>query len=58
MWFSVPRPPWEDPKSRSPNSGLWYSYGVEYRTLTLRWIYFLGSAQGLGRCLVFGYLEP
>ena len=31
--------PQEDPKSRSPNNGLQYSYGVDYRTLM--WIYFL-----------------
>ena len=34
----------EDPKSRSPDSELWYSYGVDYRTL--RWIYFLDPPRG------------
>ena len=29
---NFPRPQ-EDPKSRSPNSGLQHSYGVDYRTL-------------------------
>ena len=40
-----PPDPWEDPKSRNFNFGLQYSYGVDSRTL--RWIYFLGSSQGL-----------
>ena len=35
--------PLEDPKSRTPNSGLSYSYGVAYRTL--RWIYFLDPSR-------------
>ena len=39
--------PWEDPKSRTPNSGLQNSYGVDYRTL--RGIYFLDAPRGLGR---------
>ena len=30
----------EDPKSRTPNSGSQYSYGIDYRTL--RWIYISG----------------
>ena len=34
--------PRTDPKSRSPNSGLYYSYGVD------RWIYFLDPPRGLG----------
>ena len=37
---------WEDPKSRSPNSELNRSYGVDYRSL--RWIYFLDPPRGLG----------
>ena len=39
--------PREDPKSRSPNFGMQYSYGVDCRTL--RWIYFLDPPSGLGR---------
>ena len=31
--------PWADPESRSHNSGVTYSYGVDYRTLT--WMYLL-----------------
>ena len=38
--------PWEDPKSRCPNSGFQDSYGVDYRTL--RGIYFLDPPRGLG----------
>ena len=37
----------KNPKSRSPNSGLWYSYAVDYRTL--RWIYFLDLSRGLAQ---------
>ena len=39
----------EDPESvsRSPNSGLDYSYGVEYRTP--RWIYLLDPPKGPGK---------
>ena len=39
--------PWEDPKSRSPNSGLQYSYGVDYGTKG--GIYFLDPPRGRGR---------
>ena len=48
--YSKPPPnpdPREDPKSRSPNSGLYYSYGVDYGVL--RWIYFLDPPRGLGK---------
>ena len=38
--------PWEDPQSRSPKSGLQYSYGVDVGSL--RWIYFLDPPRGLG----------
>ena len=36
----------EDPKTRSPESGPEYSYGVDYRAL--RWIQFLHPLRGLG----------
>ena len=36
----------EDPESRSPNPGLQYSYGVDYRTKM--GIYFLDPPWGLG----------
>ena len=36
----------EDPKRRPPNSGLQYSYGVQYRTV--RGGYFLDPPKGLG----------
>ena len=42
---SKPRPPGVS-KSRSPGSGLYYSYGVDYRTL--RWIYFFDPLSSLG----------
>ena len=38
--------PWEEPKSRTPNSGLQYSYSIDYRAL--RWIYVLDPPRGLG----------
>ena len=38
--------PREDSKSRSLDSGLHYSYGVEDRAL--RWIYFVDLPRGLG----------
>ena len=44
-WFPNLR---EDPKSRSPNSGLQYFYGVEDYG-TLRWIFFFDPLGGLGR---------
>ena len=54
MWgFPDPR---EDPKSRSTNSGMQYSYCVEYRTL--RWIYFLDPPRDLGcRALLYLVLQ-
>ena len=36
----------EDPKSKTPNYGLQYSYGVESRIS--RWIYFSDPLRGLG----------
>ena len=37
--------PWEDPKSRTPNSGLQYAYGVDYtRPLGERQIFHEGSS--------------
>ena len=42
-----PDRPREDPKSRFPNFGLEYSYGVYYGTL--RGIYFLDPPRGLGK---------
>ena len=41
-WFPEP---W-DPKHGTPNSGLSYFYGVDYRALW--WIHFFGSSQGSG----------
>ena len=43
---SFPRP-WKDQKSKSPNSGLPYSYGVDYGTL--KGLYSLRSFQSLGQ---------
>ena len=43
----------EDPKSRSPNSGLSCSYGVDNGTL--RWIYFLDPLRGLGSGVDIGF---
>ena len=37
--------PWKHPKRRPPNSGLWYSYSVEY---VLGVDLLFGSAQGSG----------
>ena len=44
----------EDPKSRSPNSGLQYSYGLDYGTF--RWIYLLDASRGVG-CWASGVSE-
>ena len=38
--------PCKDRKSRSPNSGFWYSCGIDYRTQ--RGIYFVDPRRGLG----------
>ena len=38
--------PGEDPKNGTPNSGLEYSSGVDYRAL--RWIHFLDPPRALG----------
>ena len=40
--------PWEDPKSRTPNSGLQYSNGVDYGTLREST---LGIRPGLWECV-------
>ena len=41
--------PWEDPKDRTPSSGLQYAYGVNHRAL--RWMHLSGSSQGSGMWL-------
>ena len=48
--------PWEDPKSRCPDSGFKYSHGVDYRNL--RWVYLLDSPRGLGLCQRFMWKTP
>ena len=45
-----PPDPQEDPKSKSPNSGLQHSSAVDDRTT--RWIYFLYPLRGLGSGLL------
>ena len=48
--------PWQDPQSRSPNSGLQNSYGVDYRTF--RGIYFLDLSRRLGCRSLLGFYRP
>ena len=42
----VPPRVWEDPRNRTSNSGLYYSYGVDYRAL--RWSNFVDPSGALG----------
>ena len=49
-WASYSPDPREDAKSRTPNSGLQYSSGVDYGTLG--WLYFLDPPRGSGKSVL------